>query len=290
MDNKFGGFDKPRANYSKLPHEFVDAFPIMRSQAEIKVVLYILRHTWGYHDGEKKITVDEFCNGRKRKDGTRIDNGTGLSKPSVLSGIKSAIEHGFITVEVDDSDKARVKKYYALRGKESLPLGSRIFTPEVKKLDTDQRKILKKETKKDSLPQKGKGQADPFSGIEGPPAKPKTDYVQACEQMESAFAETRGCSLPDWEQDPKAANKRWRSPLAKKWREKGKDTDLMTNGIREVTRQMMDDGLTFDAPDQIIKCLSSWLIDHNGNGKPASATVYSAPAEDTRKTIAELKG
>src|SRR5438128_7424952 len=68
----------------------------------------------------KKITTDEFMNGRKKKDGTRIDTGTGLSKPSVIAGLKSAVEHGLLTEETDDSDKAPIKKFYKLKMKLSL--------------------------------------------------------------------------------------------------------------------------------------------------------------------------
>src|SRR5437588_8793293 len=63
----------------------------------------------------KKITTDEFMYGRKRKSGERIDIGTGLSKPSVIAGLKSAVAHGLLEEETDDSDKARIKKYYKLK-------------------------------------------------------------------------------------------------------------------------------------------------------------------------------
>lgn len=87
----------------------------------MKLVEYVLKHTWGYSEFDmvKKITTDEFMSGRKKKDGTRIDIGTGLSKPSVIAGLKSAVEHGLLTEEVDDSDKARIKKFYKLKMKTS---------------------------------------------------------------------------------------------------------------------------------------------------------------------------
>src|SRR5258708_8778883 len=66
------------------------------------------------------MTTDEFMNGRKKKDGPRIDSGTGLSKPSVIAGLKSAVEHGLLTEEIDDSDKARIKKFYKLKMQASL--------------------------------------------------------------------------------------------------------------------------------------------------------------------------
>src|SRR2546429_5038157 len=117
----FEGFSKPEANFFRLPNEWTDITAKITSLAEMKLVEYVLKHTWGYSefDTVKKITTDEFMNGRKKKDGTRIDRGTGLSKPSVIAGLKSAVEHGLLTEEIDDSDKARIKKYYKLRMKAS---------------------------------------------------------------------------------------------------------------------------------------------------------------------------
>lgn len=117
---KFGGFVPPVSNYCKLPIAFIEAFPLFSSLAELMVVLYILRHTWGYQefDEGKRITLDEFMNGRKRRNGTRIDDGTGLTKSAVLSGLSKAIDDGFIAVEVNAFDKARVQKFYQLNMRE----------------------------------------------------------------------------------------------------------------------------------------------------------------------------
>lgn len=117
LHTPFTGFSRPESNFFKLPNEWIDITADIDNIAELKVVQYILRHTWGYQEyGIKKhITIDEFIRGRKRKDGSRMDSGTGLSEMSVRNGITKALEHGFIEAIVDDSDKARVKKYYSLK-------------------------------------------------------------------------------------------------------------------------------------------------------------------------------
>jgi hypothetical protein len=115
---KFNGFIPPVSNYFSMPNEWVNICAGIKSLAELKVVQYVLRHTWGFqeYDGRPKpITTDEFMHGRKRRDGTRIDHGTGLSDRGVKDGISLAIEHGYLICEVDDSDKARIKKSYALK-------------------------------------------------------------------------------------------------------------------------------------------------------------------------------
>ena len=117
----FAGFSEPKRNYSELPHALIAALPVFSSLAELKVVIYILRHTWGYHEYEepKQMTLDEFENGRKyragKRKGERIDNGVGMSKPSIVDGLKRAIEDGFIVTESDTKDRSRIKKFYSLR-------------------------------------------------------------------------------------------------------------------------------------------------------------------------------
>lgn len=116
----FLGFDRPESNWFRMPNSWTDITAGINSLAELKVVEYILRHTWGYQEyGLKKhITIDEFVSGRKRQDGTRMDRGTGLSERAVYDGLRKAVEDGLIEEAVDDSDRGRVKKYYSLRMRE----------------------------------------------------------------------------------------------------------------------------------------------------------------------------
>lgn len=117
----FAGFERPEANYFKMPNTWTDVTAEIDSIAELKVVEYILRHTWGYQEfGIKKhITIDEFVNGRRRQDGSRMDKGTGLSERAVYDGLRKAVANGLIEEEVDDSDRGRIKKSYSLRMREN---------------------------------------------------------------------------------------------------------------------------------------------------------------------------
>jgi len=113
---KFKGFERPEANYFKMPNSWTNITALIDNLAELKVVEYVLRHTWGFQEfGVKKhITLPEFVSGRRRQDGTNLDAGTGLSKRAVQDGLNKAVEHGFIEEAIDDSDRARIKKYYSL--------------------------------------------------------------------------------------------------------------------------------------------------------------------------------
>ena len=119
----FQGFRQPKQNWFKLPNEWINVMSEIKSISELKVIMYVLRHTWGYgeYDTPKCISVEEFTNGRKKKDGTRTDKGTGLSDRSVQRGLQEALDHGYLQVEIDDKDKGRIKKYYNLRMKDDEP-------------------------------------------------------------------------------------------------------------------------------------------------------------------------
>jgi hypothetical protein len=124
----FEGFSEPTENWFKFPIQLINCLPDF-DKKQIVLLTYLLRHTWGYQDDDpKKITIDEFMNGRKKRDGTRIDRGTGLAKTSIVDGLDMLEKAGFITVEIDDSDKARIEKWYA-------PRMSKIPTSDVQNLD-----------------------------------------------------------------------------------------------------------------------------------------------------------
>lgn len=120
----FQGFtlEELKGEYIHLPSVWLDVFSAIDNLAELKVVLYVMRHTWGFREYEelKRISVDEFVHGRKRKGGGRVDHGTGLSDRAVVTGINKAVEHGYIEVEIDNSDKARIKKHYRLKIKKQV--------------------------------------------------------------------------------------------------------------------------------------------------------------------------
>ncbi len=115
----FEGFIPPTRNYFPMPNMWIDICAQIDNLAELKVIQYVLRHTWGYqeYDGTPKaITTDEFMHGRKRKaEQSRMDKGTGLSNRSVIDGLRRAVDHGYLTCTVNDEDKARISKAYALK-------------------------------------------------------------------------------------------------------------------------------------------------------------------------------
>lgn len=177
----FDGFPTPTKNFFSMPNAITDIIADITNMAELKVILYVIRHTWGFHEygKPKAISVDEFMNGRRTRDGKgRMDKGTGLSHHSVIDGLKRAVEHEYLICEVDDSDLARVKKSYSLKmaseeatpgeefappeefapGEESTPQQCNICTTGVKNLhhssaessDRSKKDTLERHSKKDT--------------------------------------------------------------------------------------------------------------------------------------------
>ena len=91
----------------------------------------------------------------------------------------------------------------------------------------------------------------------------KPQNIVDLEKLEEIFANARGCPLPDWKKNPKAANKRWRVPLREIYDLCLQDVARSGEYVREVTLKMQRDGLTFDAPDQILKSARSAIFDNH---------------------------
>lgn len=120
----FKGFPRPDGKFTMIPNIFFDERVPLMTDRELRVVLYIARHTWGFNQGfgqAVKLTQDEIMNGRKRKDGSRMDKGTGLSRNTVKAAIEDGIKNNHLLLETDDSDVARQKRRYSIVIESSEP-------------------------------------------------------------------------------------------------------------------------------------------------------------------------
>ncbi len=90
----FAGFSEPR--FTSTPDEFFDRLMPTLTLAETRIVLYIIRRTFGFKKRADAISLDQLENGIRRKDGTELDRGTGLSRRAILPAIRSLIEKGVI--------------------------------------------------------------------------------------------------------------------------------------------------------------------------------------------------
>jgi hypothetical protein len=115
---KLPALPRPSSNYSKVPHVLVDWLPYL-NETGLKVVYYILRHTWGWseYDSPLALSLDEIANGIRYVTASgeqgRLDGGTGLSQNGVRDGLAQAIHLGLI--EAIALDETPGKEQYAYR-------------------------------------------------------------------------------------------------------------------------------------------------------------------------------
>ncbi len=96
-DFQFGGFKN--LNSTPIPDEFFDLLAVKLSEAELRVLLYIMRRTFGFKKTGDAISLSQLTEGIRRRDGSVLDYGTGLSKPSVLKAVGGLQAKGIITIE-----------------------------------------------------------------------------------------------------------------------------------------------------------------------------------------------
>ncbi len=117
----FEGFSHPdNIGFTRIPNDWFEVCACIDNLAELKVVLYVIRHTWGFleYDEPKKITIEEFAHGRKKRDRTTMDSGTGLGITAIKDGVRKAVEHGYLITIKSQGEPGWPKKYYVLRMKD----------------------------------------------------------------------------------------------------------------------------------------------------------------------------
>src|SRR5687768_9718443 len=87
---RFKGFIIPR--YTQVPDALFDELMAYLSGAELKVLLYIIRRTFGFKKDSDNISLSQICHGIKTREGEVLDNGTGLSLSTVQIAVKGLLE------------------------------------------------------------------------------------------------------------------------------------------------------------------------------------------------------
>jgi hypothetical protein len=253
-----------------------------------KVVCATLRKTVGWED--KKSPT-----GRKESDTISLSQFmdlTGIKNRTTLSdAVQDALDNGYLVrFPEGQSFRYAINRQYELdTGTESVLVRKSYQKESRNRTSTSTESVHTKEKKERLKEIKDSPGAD--APEQPKPPKPKSDYILAMEHLESVFADARGCPLPDWEGDPKAAQKRWRTPLKKIYNACEKNLDQASKIVRNVTARMRNDKLTFTCPDQILETALSEIIDtkSNGNGKGAIPPgIIGNPDETIEETQERL--
>src|SRR5579862_6559505 len=83
----FRGFQSP--NTTPVPDELFDKLLPDLVGSELKVLLYIIRRTFGFKRDSDTISLSQMLHGIRTRDGRQLDRGVGLSKKSLLQAINS---------------------------------------------------------------------------------------------------------------------------------------------------------------------------------------------------------
>lgn len=82
MSETFEGF--PPLTYTQLPNELIDTFLPILGDAEVRVVLFVARKTYGWHRESDNLSLSQ------------IAKATGLSKQSVIDATASLVNRGLL--------------------------------------------------------------------------------------------------------------------------------------------------------------------------------------------------
>ncbi|MBM3475568.1 MAG: replication protein [Armatimonadetes bacterium] len=87
---RFSGFRSPR--YTQVPDEAFDELMGALTPAEFKVMMYVIRRTFGFKKDSDAISLSQIVSGVRTMDGRVLDRGTGLSKSGAVKAIKGLLE------------------------------------------------------------------------------------------------------------------------------------------------------------------------------------------------------
>jgi hypothetical protein len=110
---RFTGFSAPR--YTQVPDELFDLLLPHLTGSELKVLLYIVRRTFGFKKDYDDISLTQLVDGIRTTDGRILDQGTGLNRDTVITALKSLTAMNVILKKKNQSqEKGFEANTYAL--------------------------------------------------------------------------------------------------------------------------------------------------------------------------------
>jgi hypothetical protein len=124
----FEGFQSP--NVTPVPDVLFDYLAPRLSEAELRVLLYIVRRMYGFKKTSDAISITQMVDGiRTRRDDGSIhvlDEGTGMGRKGVCSGISGLLSKGVIEVERRRSPRGDADiNVYRLRFQGNAPVAAK---------------------------------------------------------------------------------------------------------------------------------------------------------------------
>lgn len=102
-------------NTFQNPNAYVDEYMAFLTPNEYKVLSYAIRRIIGFDKTEDRISIGQFSGGLVKKDGTRLDWGTGLSEPAVRTAIEGLVRYGLMVVTKPHSAQENLPPAFGLQ-------------------------------------------------------------------------------------------------------------------------------------------------------------------------------
>ncbi len=114
----YEGFSGP--NGTIVPDDVFDVLAPHLKESELRVLLYIVRRTFGFGKTADAISLRQLTDGIRTRDGRILDQGTGMSRKAVVAGIRGLTDKGIITVHRHTSSRGDQSiNVYRLRFRDS---------------------------------------------------------------------------------------------------------------------------------------------------------------------------
>lgn len=124
-NGQFIGFASPR--YTQVPDELFDDLLPDLTGAELKVLMYVIRRTFGFKRDSDHISLSQMVQGITRKDGSVLDRGTGLTKESVIKAARTLVDKGILVrTRVTSVDKGFESTEYSLKIAQFSPMSEKL--------------------------------------------------------------------------------------------------------------------------------------------------------------------
>jgi hypothetical protein len=134
----FEGFEP--ANTTPVPDTLFDELLPYLTEAELKIMLYIIRRTWGFKKNEDAISLNQFQYGITTKDGKVLDKGCGIKDRKTITKALKSLENDKNCIEAvkgmtasGDHDITLYRIRFRVVGNSNHPMaiGSGKFQPPV---------------------------------------------------------------------------------------------------------------------------------------------------------------
>jgi hypothetical protein len=132
------GWHQPE--YTPIPDALFDLWLPVLTEGQLKVLLYIMRRTFGFKKQSDAISLSQLCDGIVTSDGRRLDTGTGCTRSTVTAAVAALVDYGLITATAQaDARGDAAPTLYALRMAGSPTPSQQPEEPQVTENETQER-------------------------------------------------------------------------------------------------------------------------------------------------------